>query len=407
VLKRLSSPGTHADILSLLLKPCRLPGGINSLSKLHAALASSAELQAPMPPSRWDSNALYSPSGGVGRISSRIGAFVDSTFAFDPDAFGLSANEAALMDPQQRVLLEETAAAFTDAGHSLVDLSGSPVGVFVGCIWLEYAEMLGEAGIPAGAYVVTGNGLAFMSGRVSYAFGFVGPCVPTNTACSSSLVAFHLAAQGIARGDCDSATASGVNALLVPRAATSAMTQVHALSPDGRCKAFAAEGDGYGRGEGFAAVVVEPWNGAKQSHHRAHALLAGSAVNQDGRSSGLTAPHGPSQQALIAAAMREAGTSFLGYVASHGTGTPLGDPIETGALRKAVARGTETSDEVFTVGAVKTLTGHLEGTAGLAGLLLSAVQLNQQFAHPLRYRLVPFRCHSQPPLSTSSRTCNC
>jgi acyl transferase domain-containing protein len=160
--------------------------------------------------------------------------------------------------------------------------------------------------------------------------------------------------------------------------------QVHALSPDGRCKAFGSEADGYGRGEGFTATVIQPIT--PQSQPRLLALVAGSAVNQDGRSSGLTAPHGPSQQALIMAAMREAGTQALEYVASHGTGTPLGDPIETGALRKAVAQGGAAAGATFTVGGIKTLTGHMEGTAGLAGLLLCQVQLSQQFAHALRYR---------------------
>lgn len=268
-------------------------------------------------------------------------------------------------------------------GYGTNDLLGSPTGVYVGCIWLEYGEMLAAAGNPAGAYMVTGNGLAFMSGRVSYTLGLIGPCVPTNTACSSSLVAYHLAAKGILLGDCTLATASGVNSLLIPTAASAAMTQVHALSPDGRCKAFGAEADGYGRGEGYTALIIEP---AGRSS-RPLALVAGSAVNQDGRSSGLTAPHGPSQQALISAAMREAGTAVLGYVASHGTGTPLGDPIETGALRKAVvAQGAATAGATFTIGAIKTLTGHLEGTAGLAGLLLAQTQLEQQYAHGLRYR---------------------
>lgn len=251
-----------------------------------------------------------------------------------------------------------------------------------------------------------GNGLAFMSGRVSYTLGLVGPCVPTNTACSSSLVAYHLAAQGILHGDCSMATASGVNALLVPTAATSAMTQVSALSPDGRCKAFGAEADGYGRGEGFAALVMEPpaaaaaagasirgsSTGTGSGAGRVLALVAGSAVNQDGRSSGLTAPHGPSQQALIMAAMRAAGTAGLGYVASHGTGTPLGDPIETGALRKAVVQGAGSEqaggDATFTAGGIKTLLGHLEGAAGLAGLLLCQVALSQKYTHALRYRSI-------------------
>ena len=191
------------------------------------------------------------------------------------------------------------------------------------------------------------------------------------------------------------ATASGVNALLVPGAATAAMTQVHALSPDGRCKAFGAEADGYGRGEGYVAVALEPLadsssaGAGASAAGRALALFGGSAVNQDGRSSGLTAPHGPSQQALVMAAMREAGASVLEYVATHGTGTPLGDPIETGALRKAVApaqAAAAPAGAAFTAGAIKTLTGHLEGTAGLAGLLLGQVALAQRFAHGMRYR---------------------
>jgi len=179
------------------------------------------------------------------------------------------------------------------------------------------------------------------------------------------------------------ASPSGVNAILLPRAASSAMTQVHALSPDGRCKAFGAEADGYGRGEGFVSLVVESKDSCVSD---ILAAVSGSAVNQDGRSAGLTAPHGPSQQALIMQAMREAGTSSLGYAASHGTGTPLGDPIETGALRKAVSGSKST--ESFTIGGSKTLTGHLEGSAGLAGLMLCRVQISSRFAHALRYRYV-------------------
>ena len=133
------------------------------------------------------------------------------------------------------------------------------------------------------------------------------------------------------------ATASGVNALLVPTSATSAMTQVHALSPDGRCKAFGAEADGYGRGEGYAAVVLEP---AAASSSRALALFVGSAVNQDGRSSGLTAPHGPSQQALVMLAMREAGAAALEYVATHGTGKAAG--VHTGWVQTVVHLGSIT-----------------------------------------------------------------
>jgi NADPH:quinone reductase-like Zn-dependent oxidoreductase/3-oxoacyl-(acyl-carrier-protein) synthase/acyl carrier protein len=359
----------------------RFANGVESESELYKAFDSVTELHQPSPMSRWDNEVWYNPNGGVGRVSSRIGTYIDSVFNFDEAAFGLAVGESSLMDPQQRILLEETLKAFNSANLPASSLVGSSTGVYVGCIWLEYGDLLAGLGVPAGAHMVTGNGLAFMSGRVSYTFGLVGPCVPTNTACSSSLVAYHLAVRGITLSECTRATPSGVNAILLPKAASSAMTQVHALSPDGRCKAFGAEADGYGRGEGFVSIVVES-SETCQSAILAH--IAGSSVNQDGRSAGLTAPHGPSQQALIVQAMREARISNLGYIASHGTGTPLGDPIETGAIRKAVSL--KKSKEVFMVGASKTLTGHLEGTAGLAGLMLCKVQMSYQFAHPLRYR---------------------
>lgn len=365
---------------------CRFADGITSERLLFEHFRDSVELHRPSPFSRWNNDVWYHPDGGVGKVSSRIGTFIDSLYNFDESLFGLSVNEASMMDPQQRILLEETVNAFTSAGVSLESLAGSSTGVYVGCIWLEYGDLLAGLNIPAGAHMVTGNGLAFMSGRISYAFGLVGPCIPTNTACSSSLVAYHLATRGIMQRECRRATPSGVNAMILPKSASSAMTQVHALSPDGRCKAFGAEADGYGRGEGFISLVLEL---KETCLAEILAYIAGSAVNQDGRSAGLTAPHGPSQQALIVQAMREASILHLGYVASHGTGTPLGDPIETGALRKAVSSGSRS--ELFTVGGPKTLTGHLEGTAGLAGLLMCRMQGAYKFAAPLRYRYA-FEC---------------
>lgn len=146
--------------------------------------------------------------------------------------------------------------------------------------------------------------------------------MPTNTACSSSLVAAHLAATALRSNECAFAAAAGANAVLLPLGATAAMTQVHALAPDGRCKSFGAEADGYGRGEGFLVAILEGLASVVDPA-LVQAILAGSAVNQDGRSSGLTAPHGPSQAALVTAAMQQAGISHLAYVATHGTGTPL------------------------------------------------------------------------------------
>lgn len=270
---------------------------------------------------------MYHPSAPLSsaahsQVATRFGTFLPDIHAFDTTAFGLSPTEAALMDPQQRLLLEDLAAAAADSGRDARHLTGAAGGVFVGCIWLEYAELLASYGTQSSSMLVTGNGLAFMAGRLSYTFGLTGPCVPTNTACSSSLVAAHLAASSLCNSECSFAAAAGANAMLLPLGATAAMTQVHALAPDGRCKSFGAEGDGYGRGEGFVTVILEV-AGSVAVPSMVQAVLAGSAVNQDGRSSGLTAPHGPSQAALVASTMQQAGIVCLSYVATHGTGTPL------------------------------------------------------------------------------------
>jgi acyl transferase domain-containing protein len=301
--------------------------GARCLGDLYSRMRDGTELHSAAPFSRWDADAAHAPAGAGNaaapqpRVATRFGAFVSDVAAFDAAAFGISVPEAAAMDPQTRALLEHTAAAATASGRCPRQLAGAAGGVFVGAIWSEHAEALaahGRAATASAALVVTGNGLAFMAGRLSYTFGLTGPCVPTNTACSSSLVAAHLAARSVRGHECVFAAAAGANAVLLPLGASAAMSSLQALAPDGRCKAFGAEADGYGRGEGFAVAWIEPASTAAPG--AALALLAGSAVNQDGRSSGLTAPHGPSQAALVRAAMAEAGVARLDHAASHGTG---------------------------------------------------------------------------------------
>ena len=375
--------------------------GIRALDALHNCLVHSTELHQSAPISRWDAESSLQ-MGGI----HNVGTFVESTWDFDAEAFGLSTKETQWMDPQQRLLLEETWNAVHHSGHRLADLIGSPVGVFVGCIWLEYADLLWKHGLQGSSQIVTGNGLAFMSGRVSYTFGWNGPCIPTNTACSSSLVAFHLGQQSLRTRECEKAAVAGVNAILLqngaPSSATAAMTHVQALAPDGRCKAFGAEADGYGRGEGYTVFFLESYRDEEKASRTCFAIVKGTAVNQDGRSSGITAPHGPSQQQLVMQCMTAAGISCLPFVASHGTGTPLGDPIETGALRKSVRQ--QASDAVFTVCAMKALMGHTEGNAGLAGALLAVLHLQQKCSYPLRYRNInPYVSNSWAGWKTAAR----
>ncbi|KAJ9518952.1 hypothetical protein QJQ45_026209, partial [Haematococcus lacustris] len=427
----------------------RLGGGLASLRHLLLAGQVGPELHGEAPFERFDAEGPMVPAydqtqpplvsstavllaldvvqmqAGKPSTLTKWGAWVSSTHCFDATLFGLSAQEAAMMDPAQRLLLEETAAAVAGSGRSLAALHGSDAGVFVGCIWSEWGEALALQQGGAGrvgprwltsSQVVTGNGPAFMAGRLSFTFGATGPCVPVNTACSSSLVAAHLAQHSLAARESHLALAAGTNSILLAHGATAAMTQVQALAPDGRCKAFAAEADGYGRGEGHVVMVLEPFTPHSQAaSSTVLGLLAGSAVNQDGRSSSLTAPHGPSQTALVQAALHKAGMLAaweqegdaahrggsaaalrLRAVATHGTGTPLGDPIESSALMTAVWGGPGVKgsagrggDRAAALGpccmsAPKVLVGHLEGAAGLAGLSQALVISRYGVAPALR-----------------------
>jgi acyl transferase domain-containing protein len=272
--------------------------------------------------------------------ATRLAAWMAGAEAFDEGAFRLSKSEAAGLDPQSRALLEQTAAALADAGGAL---RPKTAGVYVGCVWTEYLTLQQELGLNPSANSLTGSGLNFTSGRVSYTFGLQGPCVGLDTACSSSLVAAHLGHRGLLDGEVGEAVAGGTNLML------SATTGLHlarlgSLSSNGRSKTFDSTADGYGRGEACVMVVIRrPGDVINGRVWPPLALMHGSAYNQDGRSSGLTAPNGPAQTALVRSALGAAGAgpAAVGLVSLHGTGTPLGDPIEASALGQALAAGFE------------------------------------------------------------------
>ncbi len=298
---------------------------------------------------------------------------------FDAEFFGISPREATTLDPQQRLLLEIAWEAFEDARIAPGSLEGSLTGVFLGACWLDYADSVRQMPAEAkDAYATTGNLLSLAAGRVSYTLGLQGPCVTVDTACSSSLVAVHQACDALRQGECGLALAGGVNLILSPES-MAAMTRVQALSADGRCRTFDASANGYVRGEGCGAVVLKRLSDAQRDGDRIWALVRGSAVNQDGRSNGLTAPNGPAQESMLRAALRAARISpqAVGYVETHGTGTPLGDPIEFEALRNVIGAPRADGSRCV-VGAVKTSIGHLEAAAGIAALMKAVLALHHE-----------------------------
>ena len=255
----------------------------------------------------------------------------------------------------------------------------------------------------AGPFAATGGSASISSNRISYSLGLKGPSATIDTACSSSLVAADTAAATLRRGRCELAALCGVNMLLLPQTFI-ACCQARMLSADGRCHTFDASASGYTRGEGCGAQVLAP----RDASEPPRALLAGSALNQDGRSANLTSPNGPSQKAVVETALSEARLEpeQLRQVESHGTGTELGDPIETGALRAAL--GSRRTPIVL--GAIKSNLGHLEGGAGIAGLLklatspecpIGAVERAQRISELSRSRNCSGQCQSLRPTSTS------
>jgi acyl transferase domain-containing protein/NADPH:quinone reductase-like Zn-dependent oxidoreductase/short-subunit dehydrogenase len=307
----------------------------------------------------------------AGRGGGRWAALLAEVDRFDAEFFGIAPREATMLDPQQRLLLEVSWEATESAGIPPSTLRRSRTGIFVGCGALDYQAVIRESRLDVhrNVYSITGNGAAFAAGRLAYFFGTEGPCFGVDTSCSSSLVALHVAVESLRARRCDLAFAAGVNLILSKRAMDE-ISLLRALSPTGRCRPFDASADGFVRGEGCGVVVLRRLEDAERSGERAFAIVRGSAMNHDGRSKGMTVPNVDAQERLLRDALDDAGVpaSDIGCVETHGTGTPLGDPVEFEALRRVMAGRGVDSTPCF-LGSVKSLIGHLEAAAGIAGVL--------------------------------------
>ncbi|WRZ87654.1 type I polyketide synthase [Streptomyces sp. NBC_01007] len=338
---------------------CRLPQAPDPESfwqLLHAGRDAVTEA----PADRWPKE----------RTAWRRGAFLDSVDEFDAAFFGISPREATAMDPHQRLMLELSWHALEDAGLVPARLAESRTGVFTGVITDDYASLTSRLGDDAvTAHTMTGLHRSIIANRVSYLLGLTGPSLTVDTGQSSSLVSVHLACESLRSGESTVALAGGVNLNLIPET-TERIGRFGALSPDGRCYTFDSRANGYVRGEGGAVLVLKTLSRAIADGDPVRAVLLGSAVNNDGGGDTLTAPNGKAQEEVIRLALGQAGVdpAEVRYVEMHGTGTPVGDPIEAAALGRVLggARGT---DRPLAVGSVKTNVGHLEGAAGITGLL--------------------------------------
>ena len=357
---------------------CRLPGGATSPQLFWRLLHEGQNAVVEVPRERWDAEAYWAADANTpGKVPTRHGGFLAAVDRFDPHFFGIAPREAAAMDPQQRLVLETAWEALEDAGIPPDKLAGSLTGVFIGIGLNDY----GRLQVPAQAadptlndtYSISGNGLCIAANRLSYLLDLQGPSMAIDTACSSSLVALHQACRSLRNGDCTLALVGGSNVMLAPELSISVSKF---LAADGRCKFGDARADGYVRGEGVLMVVLMKLSRALAEGAPIYALVRGSAINQDGYSSGLTVPNGVAQQALLRAALADAGVApqTVSYVEAHGTGTALGDPIELQALGAVLGAGRGAGEELL-VGSVKTNLGHLEAGAGLAGLVKVALAL--------------------------------
>ena len=329
-----------------------------------------------VPRGRWSHERFGHPSRQQpGRSYTFAAGVVEGLDQFDAAFFGISPREAEQIDPQQRWLLELASEAIQDAGLKGRDLSDADTGVYMGATGSEYGTLrLGDLAAGDG-YFMTGNTTSIAANRISYIFDLHGPSFTVDTACSSSLVALDLACQDLRAGRTGAAIAGGVNILLTPYPFIG-FSKASMLSPDGRCFAFDARANGYVRSEGAGVVVLKRLEDALAHGDRIRAVIAGSGTNSDGRTMGLSMPHAAAQSSLLRRVYEEAEVdpASLDFIEAHGTGTPVGDPIELGALGEVLG---SRRASVLPIGSAKTNVGHLEVASGMAGLLKAMLSIER------------------------------
>lgn len=362
---------------------CRYPGGVRTPDDFWELLSSGRDILRDIPGERWDVEAHYDPEVTVpGKMYVRQGYYLDDIDQFDPQFFGLSPREAKSLDPQQRMVMEVTWETLEHAGIAPSSLKGGKTGVFVGQYWDDYSSQRiysnDNREIDRYAQLSALRGLT--AGRLCHILDSHGPAIQLDTACSSSSLAVHLACQSLRSGESDLALAGGVSLILAPEHLIG-ICQMTALSPDGRCKTFDASADGFGQGEGCGIIALKRLSDAEADGDTVLAVVQGTAVNHDGHARTVTTPSGIAQRAMLQEALDDAGLQphQIGYLETHGTGTPLGDPIEVMAIARVLCENR--SDPLY-LGSVKTNVGHLDSAAGIVGLMKVVLSLQHDTIPP-------------------------
>jgi len=379
----------NAEPIAIIGIGCRFPGGADNPEHFWRLLSEGVDAITEIPTERWLIDDYYDPDPEApGKMSTRYGGFLKQVDGFDAEFFGISPREMINLDPQQRLLMEVSWEALENANQMPQRVFGSRTGVFVGISSHDYSFQQLKDLSNIDAYFGTGYGSSVAAGRLSYTLGLTGPSLAVDTACSSSLVAVHLACQSLRHRECEQALAGGVNLILSPEVYI-AFSKAKMLAADGHCKTFDMAADGFVRSEGCGVVILKRLTDAVNDGDNIIALIRGSSINQDGRSSGLTVPNGPSQQAVIRQALDNSGIepAQIGYLETHGTGTSLGDPIEVIALGEVFKGRTQP----LVIGSVKTNIGHLESAAGIAGLIKTVLAL--------QHEKIPANLHFKEPNS--------
>lgn len=361
--------------IAIIGSACRFPGGAQNAEAFWQLLSNQVDAVTPVPEGRWGNGSYYDQDPDApGKTYTTRGAYLTEPIdQFDAGFFEISPSEAKSLDPQQRLLLEVSWEALENSGVEMGSLKGSNVGVFIGIAADDYtlAHRNSNNLDNIDAYSLMGTTASTASGRIAYFYGFEGPTISIDTACSSSLVALHLASQSLRQGEADMMLVGSANLMIAPSIHV-CFSKLRAISPEGKCKTFDANADGYVRGEGCGFVVLKRLSDALRDNNPVLAVIKGSAVNQDGRSSGLAAPNGAAQEEVIKKALKNAALDIadIDYIEAHGTGTVLGDPIEVDAIGKLLRRGSaERKNGDLLIGSVKTNVGHLEAASGMAGLI--------------------------------------